>query len=537
MVKVKKSSKKNKSNNKSFIEKFLLFKGNVLEKYSHIKNHFKNSQKYLIIKKSVTEKYCQIKKKVKNNKNYIKAKNYVKNSYSKTKEYIQISYKYINFRIVPKLLDQTEKLNNKIINEEGREFWSVLSTSQKWGSKIIWSLVGVTSFGMIYISFASIDETIQSTGKLEPKGTTIDVKVPMGGVIKKILVEEGELVKKNQNLLELDTTAAKSKLEALDRVKDQIIADTLLSKIQLGEKINIERLTDNQKIKLNSLKNEYDSRINASINSVDQIEFQKDSLLEKIKSQEEVLKIREEILVKLKEVTEIGGLSRIKFAKEKQEVIQLRGQLLSSEADFKRVNAQLSESENRLRNTIASSNIDFTTKIEENNKQVAQLQNQINETKLTLDYQEIKSPSAGLIFDLQPAAPGFVVNSKSPILKVVPIDDLVARIFVSNRDIAFLKKGQIVKIRLDAYPYNEFGELEGEIESIGSDVLEPDEKYEFFRFPITVKLQDEFLSHKGKNLPLITGMSLSANIVLRQRPVISIFTERLLPFWNSLEQI
>ena len=533
MLKVKNSSKKNKS----FNDKFLIVKGDILEKYSYIKNKFKNSQRLLILKKSIKEKYGQIKKKVKNSKSYIRAKNYSKNSYLKTKKYFEISYKYINFKIVPKLLDQTEKLNNKIINEEGGEFWSVLSTSQKWGSRIIWSLVGLTSFGIVYISFASIDETIQSTGKLEPKGTTIDVKVPMGGVIKKILVKEGELVKKDQSLLELDTTAAKSKLESLGRVKAQILADSILSKIQLGENVNIDNLTENQKLRLNSLKNEYDSRIKASVNSVDQMLFRRDSLLEKIKSQKEVLKIREEILVQLKEVTEIGGLSRIKFAKEKQELIQLRGQLLSSEADLKGVESQLDEAENRLRNTIASSNIDFSTKIEENTKQVAQLQNQINETKLTLDYQEIKSPSAGLIFDLQPAAPGFVVNSKSPILKVVPIDDLVARIFVSNRDIAFLKKGQIVKIRLDAYPYNEFGELEGEIESIGSDVLEPDENYNFYRFPITVKLKETFLSHQGKNLPLITGMSLSANIVLRQRPVLSIFTERLLPFWNSLEQI
>ncbi len=531
------SSKKNKSNNKIINKKSLIVKGNILEKYSHIKNKFNNNQKYLILKKSIKDKYGQIKKKVTNSKKYLRAKNYIKNSYSKTKEYIEISYKFINFRIVPKLLDQTEKLNNKLINEEGNEFWSVLSTSQKWGSGIIWSLVGITSFGIVYISFASIDETIQSTGKLEPTGTTIDVKVPLGGVIKKILVEEGELVKKEQILLELDTTAAKSKLEALDRVKAQIKADSLLSKIQLGENINIENLTTNQKIKLNSLKNEYDSRVNASISSVDQIGFQKDSLLEKIKSQEEVLKIREEILIQLKEVTEIGGLSRIKFAKEKQEVIQLRGQLLSSKADLKRVNAQLSESKNRLLNTIASSKIDFSTKIEENNKQVSQLQNQINETKLTLEYQEIKAPSDGLIFDLKPSAPGFVVNNNSPILKIVPIDDLVARVFVSNRDIGFLKKGQIVKIRLDAYPYNEFGELEGEIESIGSDVLEPDEKYDFFRFPITVKLRETFLSHKEKELPLITGMSLSANIVLRQRPVISIFTEKILPFWSSLEQI
>ena len=57
-------------------------------------------------------------------------------------------------------------------------------------------------------------------------------------------------------------------------------------------------------------------------------------------------------------------------------------------------------------------------KNEENEKQLAQIQNQINEALLTLSYQEITSPLNGLVFDLQPAAPGYVVNTELPILKI-----------------------------------------------------------------------------------------------------------------------
>ena len=199
--------------------------------------------------------------------------------------------------------------------------------------------------------------------------------------------------------------------------------------------------------------------------------------------------------------------------------------------------ALLRESENKLSNTIAATNIDFSTKIEENEKQLAQIQNQINESKLTLNYQKINSPVRGVVFDLQPAAFGYVVDTQLPILKIVPIDELVARVFVSNRDIAFLKIGQLVKVRVDAYPYNEFGEIDGLIDSIGSDVLEPDQNFNFYRFPVTIKVDKPYIIHKNKELPLRTGMSLSANIVLRQRPVLSLFTERILPFWSGLEQL
>ena len=156
---------------------------------------------------------------------------------------------------------------------------------------------------------------------------------------------------------------------------------------------------------------------------------------------------------------------------------------------------------------------------------------------MTLSYQEIKSPLNGIVFDLQPAAPGYVVNTELPILKIVPIDDLVARVFISNRDIAFLKVGQEVKVRVDAYPYNEFGEIKGKIDSIGSDVLEPDQNFNFYRFPVTIELNEPYILFKGKELPLRSGMSLSVNIILRQRPVLSLFTEKILPFWNGLEQL
>ena len=526
-----------KKNLKKLIEKSVLLNSKLREKYN-------NSPLYDLAKKKIT--ILKIELDILNRKFYVLNKRKIYPYLSKKKLILdefsrrksKKIYFYVNHNLLPKLNKKVEAAVNFLTIEQGEETWSNLESSRKWNKVIIWTFVSFASFGFVWSVVARVDETVQSTGKLEPKGTTIEVKVPLGGVIQNILVNEGELVKKDQVLLKLDTTAASAKLQALERVKSQINADILLSKIQLGGEEDIKSLTSNQKIKLNSLNNEYSSRISASANAVTQIEFQKLSIIENLKSQQEVLEIREEILKNLKDVTDIGGLSKIKYLKEQQEVIQLRGRVESTKSELEKISATLEEAKNKLANTIAASKIDFSTKIEENVKQVAQIENQISDTKLTLKYQEIISPLDGIVFDLQPAAPGYVVGSNDkPILKIVPIDDLVARVFISNKDIAFLKKGQTVKIRVDAYPYNEFGEIEGKIESIGSDVLEPDEKFNFYRFPVTVKMENPYVLHKNKKLPLITGMSLSVNIVLRQRPVISLFTERILPFWSGLEQL
>ena len=215
----------------------------------------------------------------------------------------------------------------------------------------------------------------------------------------------------------------------------------------------------------------------------------------------------------------------------------MRGRVQSLRSDVSRQNEVILEAQNKLKNTLSLSEVDFSTKLDESQKQLAQLNNQISEAQVTLDYQNLVSPANGIVFDMRPSSPGFVVTGEEPLLKIVPTDYLVARAYVTNKDIGFIRTGQPVKVRVDAYPYNEFGQLSGFVKSIGSDVLEPDQNFNFYRFPVTITFDADSLDSKSDKLPLLSGMSISANIVLRQRPVISLFAERILPFWNSLERL
>lgn len=445
--------------------------------------------------------------------------------------------RWAQHRASPALHQASERIIGRLTQEQGRQHWTALSPSRRWSQSIIWTLVGVSGFGILWASFARIDETVQATGKLEPKGNTLEIKAPMGGVIKSILVKDGEMVEKNQVLIELDTTAARARLLALDQVRARTLADLSLSQGQLGALVDRKQLNPNQLRRLDALREEYQSRIGAAESAVAQARQQLIGTSEQLKAKQKALIIRERILSDIQPLAAAGAMARSQVLKELQDVELLRGEVLSLRANERRAIDALREAKSKLTNTKALTRIDFSTKVEEGEKQLAQLTNQISETQVTLRYQELRSPAKGLVFDLQPSAPGYVVNTDKPVLKIVPTDQLVARIFISNRDIGFVKKGQIVKVRVDAYPYNEFGELEGRIESIGSDALEPDEKLNYYRFPVTVSLARSGLSKNGRILPLLTGMSVNANIILRQRPIIAIFTQQILPFWDSLERL
>lgn len=110
-------------------------------------------------------------------------------------------------------------------------------------------------------------------------------------------------------------------------------------------------------------------------------------------------------------------------------------------------------------------------------------------------------------------------------MKLVPDDELVARLYIPNKDIGFVRTGQDVDIRIDSYPFSEYGDLKGKLTRVGSDSLPPNDTYQYVRFPAEVTLQEQKLVSRGRELPIQSGMSVSASIRLRQRPVITLLSD------------
>ena len=121
---------------------------------------------------------------------------------------------------------------------------------------------------------------------------------------------------------------------------------------------------------------------------------------------------------------------------------------------------------------------------------------------------------------------------------MLPTESLEAKLFVTNKDIGFLQNNYLVKqekneslpvdIRIDSFPYSEYGDVKGKIAWIGSDALAPTEERPFYHFPVKVKLEDQKLTVRKSTtqLSLQSGMSISASIKVRDRPIISLITDR-----------
>ena len=144
------------------------------------------------------------------------------------------------------------------------------------------------------------------------------------------------------------------------------------------------------------------------------------------------------------------------------------------------------------------------------------------------------------MFDLQPRGEGYAAQGTETVMKIVPYDRLEAKVEIPSNQIGFVKVGMSADLSIDSFPATDFGVLEGEVKSIGSDALPPsqlDNRPEY-RYPAMIQLTSQQLKLKdGQELPLQVGMSLTSNIKLRKVSYLQLLLGTFQQKVDSLRQL
>ena len=358
----------------------------------------------------------------------------------------------------------------------------VLQQSHFWARSITWTLMSVAAFGIGWLALAKTEEIVTAPGKLEPLGVVKDIQMPVGGVVEEILVTEGQQVEKGQLLLRLDTETTKDRLESV-------------------------RKTITYKEQQLRLKQEELQRYLA-VNDTEQQVLRQSLALEK------------EVLERLDMLNKQGATAELQVLQQRNKVQEVQGKLQQTRADRLRQQAVLNQGSRELQSELAD------------------LRSKLIELEVNIRYQEIRSPEAGLVFELKPKAGGFVAQTSEPVMKVVPFDKLEARVEVPSKDIGFVSVNKPSDISIDSFPASDFGVLQGKVRRIGSDALPPDQLKQFYRFPVDIQLNSQQLKLKnGKTLPLQVGMSITANIKLRKVTYLQLLLSDFKDKTDSLRQI
>ena len=288
---------------------------------------------------------------------------------------------------------------------------------------------------------------------------------------------------------------------------------------------------------------------------VEQLSRQLTQVRAQLANARDALRVNQDILNRISPLADKGAISEIQFLQQEQEVNNRQTEVDRLVEEEQRLELDIVQAEEEFRNTMIGSQDELQQRIGQNETQIANIDSQLTDTVLenenrlqeiegqiaqldqTLQYQELKAPVSGTVFNLQ-ADSGYVANTTEPIMEIVPGDILVARVFITNRDIGFVEEGMDVDVRIDSFPYSEFGDITGTLSQIGSDALPPnqEENQPFYRFPAEVELDAQSLSEEADSgLELQSGMSVTANIKTRKRRVIMIFADLFIRKIDSLK--
>ena len=93
------------------------------------------------------------------------------------------------------------------------------------------------------------------------------------------------------------------------------------------------------------------------------------------------------------------------------------------------------------------------------------------------------------------------------------------------------------QVRVDAFPYTQFGSLPGTLKSVGTLPIKPDAQNPQPRFPAYIRLEREKLRKDQIEYPVSAGQSVQANLILRDKRVISLLTDAVQKALDSLRAI
>ena len=176
-------------------------------------------------------------------------------------------------------------------------------------------------------------------------------------------------------------------------------------------------------------------------------------------------------------------------------------------------------------------------KVNEVNFEVKQIEAKIKEINFDKKKTIILSPVKGKVFNLIPQSIGYASTLGENLMNIVPDGDVEAKVFLSNNDVGFVKNKMEADIRIDAYPFTQFGSIKGNLKFVGDEVLPPDYQNPEPRFPAYINLSKQYLIKNGKTYKIRSGQSVSVNLKVRDKPVISLLTNAIERAFDSLKGI
>ncbi|HBR68639.1 MAG TPA: HlyD family type I secretion periplasmic adaptor subunit [Rhodospirillaceae bacterium] len=401
---------------------------------------------------------------------------------------------------------------------------------------LLFSIVGLVVFGFLWAALSKVEEITRGQGQVVPSQEIQVVQSLEGGVLQEILVKEGELVKKDQILLrisdvqfssqekgtearflELETKKARLKAEASGEAF--VVPDEISGKApQIAA--NEKALYDSRQKELQNAYAILDNKINKANADLSEVKAQIGRLHQNRSSLQEELDITREMVKK----RAVPKLEEIRLERELNDV---SGQINAQSQKKAGLEAELRGSEKERESQVDQFKSQALSELNGVETEILGLKENLKSIGDRVSRAELRSPVDGVVNDIALSTIGGVVEPAQRLVEIVPVDDelkIIAR--VVPKEVAFLRPGQDVKVKITSYDSQRYGSLKGKLVRIGANSVNDGEGNVFFE--IEVRTDKNYMGSAENPLPITPGMVAETEVITGKRTILEYLMKPIL---------
>jgi membrane fusion protein, adhesin transport system len=385
---------------------------------------------------------------------------------------------------------------------------------------VSWSLMGFIALFFVWAIFAHFDEVAVATGEVVPQGRIKTIQHLEGGIIEELLVQEGDIVRADAPLVQINLGQLASSREELQiRLDGLLLAKARLDAEAEGKPMQLPadvaarqpRLVAAEEATHEARRQELISTEAVLQSQVYQRERDVNEFTARLQSAENNLKLARERLGMSEDLLKDGLTSRIEHSQTQSQVEALIGEAASMREGLPRARDALSEARERVKELHLKFSREAREMLVETEQSIAQTQELLGTASDQRTRATIKSPIVGIVKNMRYHTIGGVVRPGDPIMDIVPSDDaLVIEAKLNPIDRGFVRAGQKATVKIDTFDYARYGGIEGEVISVAPDSTVPENGMPFFK--VVVRTNETYLGAPEDGYAITPGMGATVDI-------------------------
>jgi len=410
---------------------------------------------------------------------------------------------------------------------------------------VVMTAVGLLVFTLLIVlwsSFSFVDKTVSARGKFTNTAPNIEIQSTGSSFIQELKLERGQFIKKGETVAVLDGTVVNANLkivkDQINTLKNKILRLELQKKSILSKSLNKDSSGKLDPMNNEILKRQFDAfMIQMNTFSSDIIKLDKEivGMSKDKKLISDQLDIKIKIEKRKKTLFEKNIASLLDKLGATDQRISASRQLLTTGTSIEKLLSQKQTIIDQRKSFLTGELVRITEELSSFNDQLLKLNEELIKNNLEKSNLLVKSPVDGVVLNLPTVTVGSLVNKGEPIVTLVRAGlPLVLEIDVDPKDASDLYMGNPVSVKIDALPFQQFGDVEGTLIYLSDDTVQESlqgDSGAFYRGRVNV--EDSALVGLPEDFDLTPGMLASADLKVGKRRLITYFTNPILKSLSS----